>query len=257
MVSKRKAPAKAKPIFWDEKSDAVAILIHGFSGAPEELSDLAEFLAKGGISVKLPVLAGHGDHWLSLADANAEDWKLSVERELDWARANFKKIFLVGFSLGGILALEAAAKNDYKIAGIVSLSAPVFLRGEIFINIFLPLWHRIFKKYRKQFVAKEFMDSYEARGRYLYLPTKSIYDFYNLVKEARLIYKKVTAPTLVIQSQNDTLIHNLSAEYIFRELSSKKKELVIFDDSAHNQSKGSLYRARQFVKISQFINELL
>lgn len=257
MVSKRKEPSKAKPIFWDEKSDAVAILIHGFSGAPEELSELAKFLAKGGISVKLPVLAGHGDHWKTLADANAEDWKLSVERELDWARANFKKIFLVGFSLGGILALDAAARNSYKIAGVVSLSAPVFLRGEMFISVLLPIWHKIFKKYRKQFVAKEFLDAYEESGRYLYLPTKSIYDFYNFVKESRGMYKKVIVPTLVIQSQNDTLIHHLSAEYIFQELSSAQKELVIFDDTTHNQSKGSIYRTKQFVKISQFINEFL
>ena len=66
MQSNTKIREKAKPFFIDAGSGTLAILVHGFTGSPYDMKELAEFLVSKGISVKVPLLAGHGSHWTQL-----------------------------------------------------------------------------------------------------------------------------------------------------------------------------------------------
>jgi esterase/lipase len=62
---------------------------------------------------------------------------------------------------------------------------------------------------------------------------------------------------MVIQSQEDSIVHHLSSDYIFNHLGSERKELIILDNTAHNQLLASKQRNQLFGQIVNFINSLL
>jgi len=60
----------------------LAILIHGFTSSPHDLLELAQFLASKDITVKAPLLAGHGRTWQDLEKCTCYDWWNSVNEKI-------------------------------------------------------------------------------------------------------------------------------------------------------------------------------
>ena len=117
------------------KLSPAAVMITGLGpserngGAPPwmPLRDIADALTRGGIAVlrvdDRGVGKSTGDHAPSTTFDEADD----VEAEVAWLRSqpgiDPKRIVLVGYSEGGLIAPMIAAK-DLKIAGIVTLAGP-------------------------------------------------------------------------------------------------------------------------------------
>src|SRR3989344_307212 len=124
---------RGKPYFYEADSETLVILIHGFTGSPDDMRELAKYLFSQNISVKVPRLAGHASYWTELEKTSFYDWWKSVEDEIIEASEKYKKIFLIGYSFGGNLALDLAARYGDKITGVATLGASGFLRKEIMI----------------------------------------------------------------------------------------------------------------------------
>jgi carboxylesterase len=95
----------AEPFFF--RGDSIgALLIHGFTGAPKEMSLLGEALAAEGhtvLGVRLP------QHGTSAADMFRSDWRDWYAAALDGyhlLRAQCEIVFLMGLSMGGAIALR-------------------------------------------------------------------------------------------------------------------------------------------------------
>ncbi len=246
---------KAKPYCY-EAGDSLAILIHGFTGTPDDLRNLAKFLAKQGITAKAVLLAGHGSHWTDLENTSYYDWWKSVEDEIRAAQGKYRRIFLIGYSFGANLAFDLAARYPKDITGVVSLGISVQLRYEFFIKTLLPVFHFFLKRYRKQYIKKNHILEYEDAGGYIYIPTASVYQFYKFINYyTKKELPKVTTPSLIIHSRDDSITHPSSSEFAYRKINSPKKELMLLDDVNHNP----LVSKRQeiiFSRIMEFINSL-
>jgi phospholipase/carboxylesterase len=114
------------------RAKAVAILLHGRGASAEGILSLAEVLAQRDLAYLSPQAAGRS--WypcLSLAPlADNEPWlssALHVVADLfgDLAQCGFPpdRILLLGFSQGGCLALEFAARHPRRYGAVVGLSA--------------------------------------------------------------------------------------------------------------------------------------
>jgi carboxylesterase len=111
--------------------DARGVLcLHGLTGTPFEVRPLAEALGASGYTVEVPLLAGHGATLRDLAATQWSDWLASAERALDdlHRRIGSRPIFLVGFSMGGLLALRLARQFPERIAAQVIMAAPLRMR---------------------------------------------------------------------------------------------------------------------------------
>lgn len=69
------------------------------------MEKLALFLNQNGFNVQTPRLAGHGTVPFDLKDKNWQDWYKCISRSIIIASLQYKKIYIVGFSTGGLLAL--------------------------------------------------------------------------------------------------------------------------------------------------------
>ncbi|MFC7402140.1 alpha/beta hydrolase [Citricoccus sp. GCM10030269] len=95
---------------------AVALL-HGFTSGPLSLAEWATALAAAGADVEVPLLPGHGTRWHDLETVTAADWRSAVRETVDGLLASHQQVFVAGLSMGGALALDAAAHR--RVAGVV------------------------------------------------------------------------------------------------------------------------------------------
>lgn len=104
-------------------ADRAALIVHGFTGTPFEMSSLVPPLAAAGWSVEVPRLPGHGTHPQDLAGVRARDWQAFVAERYRRLRARYRRVVVIGLSMGGVLArglLAAPVPPD----AVVSLAAP-------------------------------------------------------------------------------------------------------------------------------------
>ena len=64
--------------FYFEGSDVGCLLIHGFTGTPQNIRPLGDFLARRGLTVLAPRLAGHGTNVDEFEKTGPDDWIATV-----------------------------------------------------------------------------------------------------------------------------------------------------------------------------------
>ncbi|MDP2586927.1 MAG: alpha/beta fold hydrolase [Candidatus Komeilibacteria bacterium] len=244
---------RAKPYFYQGTGDSLAILFHGFTGSPDDLKELAKFLNEQGLSVSVPLLAGHGRHWLNLQSSSYYDWWKSADDELKKFQGQYKKIFLVGYSFGANLALDLAARYPAQVIGVISLGISVFLRNELLKKFLLPIVHLFLSKYHKRYVKRQHLNDYEDSGSYAYIPIKSLREFFYFIKNfTKRELAKVKMPVLIIHSKDDAITHPLSSQFVYERVGSGRKELMYLNDLNHNPL-SSKRKNLIFGKIEEFI----
>jgi carboxylesterase len=103
-----------------------AVVVHGFPGTPAEVRSVGESLSGRGWRVDLPLLPGFGRDYARLGRTSWQAWRAAVTAELrrEWraARSTGGKLLVVGFSMGGALALCSVAEDGVDVDGLVLLA---------------------------------------------------------------------------------------------------------------------------------------
>lgn len=100
------------------------LVLHGLTGSPWEVMPLATALAAEGRSVAVPLLAGHGTTPRALECTHWSDWLASGRDALRWLERHCRRIDVVGFSMGGLVALRLIAEVAPAQRGRLVLLAP-------------------------------------------------------------------------------------------------------------------------------------
>src|ERR1035437_615128 len=103
------------------------VLVHGFLAAPREMRELADYLHGKGFWVYSVRLRGHGTSPEDLATRNGGDWIESVDIGYAMMSAICTRVVIGGFSFGGGLTLDAAARIT-GLAGVFAVSPPFCLK---------------------------------------------------------------------------------------------------------------------------------
>lgn len=91
------------------ESDRGALLLHGFTGTAAEMRPLGAALAESGLTVHCPLLPGSGIHFDQLARTKYTDWLDAARSAWSEVRRQYRHTVLVGFSMGGAVAIDCAA----------------------------------------------------------------------------------------------------------------------------------------------------
>ncbi len=91
------------------QSSRRALLLHGFPGTPAELLPLAEFLSAGGLEARGPLLPGFGMDIGNLGKTRWQAWVAAARTAWEALHREADETFLVGFSMGGAVALNLVA----------------------------------------------------------------------------------------------------------------------------------------------------
>lgn len=120
-------------------TEKVFVLVHSFSKDPSEMETLAAELSARGHNVFSVLLEGHGTRsalagsgGFSLFDVSRKSWQRDVRFGVDLAKGLGEKIYLVGYSLGGLLSVLEGSQRFPEITGFLAIAPPVAINDALF-----------------------------------------------------------------------------------------------------------------------------
>lgn len=180
------------------------LLLHGFTGGPKEVEPLALYLRTLGWHTEQPVLPGHDGPLGCLENVRYEDWLQAAYETAARMRSECKTLAVAGFSMGGMLAAYTAAK--VPVDKLVLLNAAVIY--------FSPM--RFIRSLTETFLHKRSDPSqYDKMGQ---VPLSAVREFMRLVRHCKPLLGQVNAPALIIQGEQDPIVHPYSARYLARKM---------------------------------------
>ena len=225
------------------------LLVHGFLGSPQELQPLSERLARDGYTVRAILLPGHGENPERLKGIPWQRWAEHVQAELDILKQTTRRVVVVGFSMGGLLALLMAAQG--RCDAIVAMAPALQLRMQKqmivagIIKYIMP-WMYPFKKadfnssetqanIRQYIPDADFSDAHLiARLRAeVRIPLSAIGQLIAVQRAVKPILKDIRVPLLIVQGQQDQTVNPASGSAVFDGATSKLKQIAWFAHSGH------------------------
>ncbi|HOV15576.1 MAG TPA: alpha/beta fold hydrolase [Spirochaetota bacterium] len=220
-----------EPHSFKTNSEVGILLIHGFTGTTSGMRSLMNHFIDCNYNIECPRLTGHGTKKEDLIAVKYHEWLADVERSFMLLKERAKKIFVIGLSMGGALALHLASKYS-EIMGIVVINNALVYNFSMDIQFKLIPLLKIFVKNVKG-VASDIKDPDEKEIAYDSIPINGVAQFYRLLNYVKKELKNVTVPTLIFKSKEDHVIPIISAKYTFSKINSLQKEIIWLNNSYH------------------------
>ena len=103
-------------------SSVGAVIVHGFTSDHRAVEPLGRIVQSLGMPTEIPLLRGHGGGYRDLRGCRWEDWAADVAAARARLQQRVAHTILIGFSMGGLLALQSAAEQPEGIVGLVALA---------------------------------------------------------------------------------------------------------------------------------------
>ena len=178
------------------------LVLHGFTGSPQTVRPWAEHLAGAGLTVRAPLLAGHGAGWRELAATGWTDWYASAERALAEISARCEQVFVAGISMGGCLAFRLAETHRDQVSGLVVVNPS--LAGDNPLIPFTPVLKYLIRAIPS--IGGDIKKPGAQEGALKKTPVASVATMPAMWKITKAELASVTQPVLVFRSTVDHVV---------------------------------------------------
>lgn len=203
------------------------LILHGYTGGPYEVAPLSNYLKKKtNWFIHVPTLPGHG-RALELENIPYTQWINASEQALKTLKEKYDEIYIIGFSMGGMIGAYLAAK--YRIPKLVLLapSGKYLSWTQLTRDMFKFIADGVQSKLKKN---KLFLHYKRKAGM---IPFRSNIEFIKLVRFTKKYIKYVQSDVLIAQGYQDGMVPFKTAYYLYDEMMTPNKEVVFFDHSKH------------------------
>ena len=241
----------AEPFFLKGNNTGV-LLIHGFTGSPAELLLLGQFLNSAGFTVLGVRLAGHATNENDLIKTTQENWFNTVLDGFEILSGACEKIFVVGHSMGGLLALKLSAVRE--VEKVVTISAPIFVDESLGAENLPP---RELCGVQTVLRPQRRLKNVPPAVNHVYrkMPLISVHELFDLIETAKKNLSKVKTPLLILHAKDDHTAQSKSAEFIFENVSSEILQIKFFEVGGHllplTESRDEV-----FAEVERFLKEV-
>jgi carboxylesterase len=227
----------AEPQEYGAAGDRACLLLHGFSSSPADFGALGGVLHAQGVHVLAPLLPGHGRSPADLRGKGSAGWTRAAEEAYDALLARHQCVDVIGFSMGGALAMHLARARSPR--RVVLWGA--FFRVTYKWHYVLPLeWSTrlilpIVRYVRKAPDAANVNDKSQI-GKfafYRHFSTRASVELFGLARRVFDAAPDVTVPVLMLHGTGDETASPDAARAFFAALGSAEKEAVWYERSNH------------------------
>jgi esterase/lipase len=237
------------------------LFVHSYTMSPEEMLQYAGLFAKEDYNMISVLLEAHGPRnsdrggRLSLGEVTPEDWTKDASFGVNLAQALGDEVIVVGYSLGGLLSLQAAIEHPEKIQGVVAI-APALAVGDSIIGngasaclgsaiVDTALGDKLFG-YSKNFVrgscalvnlAEKVNPTARMTAQINQMrdgesSEQAVMQVDYALQQQRQAFRKMKVPYLMIIAKNDTII-DFDTLVRFTESSSARGKLYLLEAGSH------------------------
>ncbi|MDF2699735.1 MAG: esterase/lipase [Haloplasmataceae bacterium] len=201
--------------------DVAVIIIHGFCGETTQVEPLTNKLKQYGYDVYTPCLKGHTGFKKDLMQVTYIDWIHDVENLYLSLKEQYKEIILIGFSMGGLIALQIARK--YDVNRVITLNTPIYLW-----NVFNIIKYIVFDLKNLQF---DFIKNHSTvLKRYSFHAVKN---FLLLLRETKKNLNEIKCDVLLNQAYDDETVRYKSVYYLYDHINSHHKKVKLYHHCNH------------------------
>lgn len=204
------------------------LFIHGFTGGTYEVQPLITYVKEHtDWSVEVPTLPGHGVT-LDLANISAESWMMEAELALRRLIKRVDRVIVVGFSMGGLIAMYLTLR--YRVDKLVLLSAAAkYISPRVLLNdIRIVLTESVTRDY----APNTFYHLYNYK--LTHTPLSATWAFLKIVKTVKPYYGKIETPVCIVQGEKDGIVPFSTANHLYKVLGSKEKLLITSPTGKHH-----------------------
>lgn len=204
------------------------LFIHGFTGGTYEVQPLINYIKnQTDWLVEVPTLPGHGVT-LDLGNTSAESWMMEAELAMRRLQKKADRVIIVGFSMGGLIALYLSLR--YRIDRLVLLSAAAkYISPRVLLDdVRAMLTESITKNYAPN--TFRHLTNYKLT----HTPLLATFEFLRIVRMVRPYYGKITVPVCIVQGKRDAIVPFSTAQHLHDVLGSTEKKMIESEVGQHH-----------------------
>lgn len=209
-----------------DHSDTAVLFIHGIIGTPNHFNEFIPLVPES-ISVYNLLLDGHGKGVKDFSKTSMEKWEAQVTSVVEELSLFHKNIYIVAHSMGALLAMEQAVKND-KISKLFLLAVPlcIALKPRMLRNVIKVYFDKIRPDDYEALAAKTCYGIENDRNPFHYIGWIPRYlELFAKIRQTRKIIKLLDTNCVAYQSRNDEMVSWKSRECLKQNPAIAVKEL--------------------------------
>ncbi|MER2108154.1 MAG: alpha/beta fold hydrolase [Solibacillus sp.] len=203
------------------------LFLHGFSGGPYEVEPLATYIqAHGTYETVTPTLSGHGEALL-MKGYKAKDWLMEAELAYRQLAKKVDEVIVVGFSMGGLLAMYLAIRYPVKKLILLSVAAKYVSPSQLVRDLKGVAADAIHGAVNENKLFQHYL--YKLRN----VPFSATVEFMKVVRTVDPYMENITCPVFIVQGKQDGIVPSQTAQYVFSRLTVKEKDIYYSETGKH------------------------
>ncbi|WP_325176411.1 alpha/beta fold hydrolase [Pelagicoccus mobilis] len=218
------------------RSRAGVLLVHGYMAAPMEMRKVGESLVGEGFHCHAVRIEGHGTAPRHLADTKWQDWILSVHEAFLRMKCLHERVYLVGFSMGGLLALLKGSQLGRDADGVVAINPAIRLMdSRAGLAGAAMLWNGVLKNVNIEAGRFDYVENEPANPEINYSRNYigGVRQLGLLIGACEEKLPKLECPLLVVQADGDPVVDARGLDVIRGKVGSERANFVTIEASSH------------------------
>ncbi|MGM9923025.1 MAG: alpha/beta hydrolase [Bacillus sp. (in: firmicutes)] len=203
------------------------LCLHGFTGAPFEVEPLADYLRlHTDWEIAVPTLPGHGEG-ADLKSVCYKDWIACAEESLRELFASCKTVYVVGFSMGGIIACHLASRYPVDKLVLLSAAAKYISPKQIALDTMEVIKDSVQGNLKENDLYLRYTNKIKKT------PLYATAQFRELVAANAGVFADLSIPVFIAQGRKDGIVPVKTASFLCKSIASEYKIVYIDEDAKH------------------------
>jgi len=255
--------------YWrSQQPKAVIVGVHGYAEYSARYVHVGEFFANNDYCFYIMDLRGHGKSggikgYVNKFDEFIKDLDLFIDHVHE--KENVDKVFLLGHSMGGLIAVIYAIKHPEKLYGAITTGAALKLGEKISAlkESFLRLLAKIRPKFRPNIPINKDLLTRDPEVNQNYWDDPLVFkkgtirllvEMVNSMKWAMANAQKLTVPIFMLHGSEDKIVPPSASEEFISNVASSDKRFELIEGSYH-EIMNDLDKEKVLNMILKWLNE--